>query len=130
MAVLKSTPVLSTNLLKSVGVFGGLPESALDLLERRLRVDEYAPGDAVYECGDVGRELFVVITGRVNLEASGGEVEEPRLLGSVGPGGTFGEMSVVDLQPRIARARCVEPFAHAANLTRCLLKILRSFTTY
>jgi CRP/FNR family transcriptional regulator, cyclic AMP receptor protein len=58
----------------------------------------YKAGDTVFQAGDVGKELYVVIEGQVDIVAGGRVVE------SVIPGGMFGEMALIDSSPRSASA--------------------------
>jgi CRP/FNR family transcriptional regulator, cyclic AMP receptor protein len=66
---------------------------ALD--EAPLKLD---PGQVVFSAGDPGREMFIVRTGSVDLRS--GET----LLETVGQGGIFGELALVDPAPRSATA--------------------------
>jgi CRP-like cAMP-binding protein len=56
------------------------------------------PGQVVFSSGDAGREMFIVRTGSVDLRI--GET----LLETVGQGGIFGELALVDPAPRSATA--------------------------
>ena len=53
--------------------------------------------------GDVGREMFVIASGRVVVEQDGKQVNE------LGPGGVLGEMALISEAPRSATVRVVEP---------------------
>jgi CRP-like cAMP-binding protein len=46
--------------------------------------------------GDVGRECFVLVEGKVKVDING------RKVASLGPGAYFGEMSLLDKGPRTA----------------------------
>jgi CRP/FNR family cyclic AMP-dependent transcriptional regulator len=66
----------------------------------------YGASEIIFEEGSAGAEMFIVYSGRVQLttNAPGHEV----VLGEVGSGDFFGEMSLVDLSPRTATAKAVE----------------------
>jgi CRP/FNR family cyclic AMP-dependent transcriptional regulator len=66
----------------------------------------YGASEIIFEEGSAGAEMFIVYSGRVQLttNAPGREV----VLGEVGAGDFFGEMSLVDLSPRTATAKAVE----------------------
>ena len=66
----------------------------------------YGASEIIFEEGSPGAEMFIVYSGRVQLttNAPGHEV----VLGEVGSGDFFGEMSLVDLSPRTATAKAVE----------------------
>ena len=67
------------------------------------RAEEYArffePGEVIFKEGDEGKEMFAVIEGEVDI------VHMEKVLFSIGPGGIFGEMALIDNSPRSATAR-------------------------
>jgi len=67
----------------------------------------FEPHEVIFRQGDRGDRLFFVIEGEVEMvrqEASKGEEE---VLGRLGPGACFGEMALVNDNPRMATARTV-----------------------
>jgi len=58
----------------------------------------YEPGATIVREGQVGVLMYVVLRGRVEIRVGG------ELLETVGPGGVFGEMALVDRTPRLATA--------------------------
>ena len=63
-----------------------------------------AEGTAVFKEGEVGDRAYVVQEGRIDIVREHGDGEET-ILGSVEKGGIFGEMALIDDQPRMATAR-------------------------
>ena len=63
---------------------------------------EYPEGELIFCEGDVGRELYVIASGQVQIyhDSAGG----PIVIATLGPGEFFGEMALVDHQPRSASA--------------------------
>ena len=59
--------------------------------------------DVLFTAGDEGREMFGVISGRIELRR-GDEV-----LATAGPDDTFGELAIIDEAPRTLSAVAVEP---------------------
>jgi CRP/FNR family transcriptional regulator, cyclic AMP receptor protein len=70
-------------------------EALVTLDEAPLKLE---PGQVIFSAGDVGREMFVVRTGSVELRIG------DTLLETVGEGGIFGELALVDTAPRSATA--------------------------
>jgi NADH:ubiquinone reductase (H+-translocating) len=65
----------------------------------------YEPGETVFEEGDTGDSLFMIISGEVEvLKRFDGE---PRLVGQLGPGQYFGEMALLGRRPRSAGTRAL-----------------------
>ncbi len=69
----------------------------------------FPPGALIFEEGMPGYEAYVVEYGRVAVFKT---VKDRRVpLGTVVPGGIFGEMALIDDQPRMASAQAVEETA-------------------
>ena len=69
------------------------------VLERRT----CQPGDRIFREGDPGNQAYVAQTGEVELIKTVDEKEV--VIGTVGQGGIFGEMALVDDAPRMVMAR-------------------------
>jgi CRP-like cAMP-binding protein len=65
-------------------------------------INEYAASQVIFEEGSVGRELFVVLAGSVNIIKGTGN--RPNIIATLGKGEFFGEMAVIDASPRSATA--------------------------
>jgi CRP/FNR family transcriptional regulator, cyclic AMP receptor protein len=59
----------------------------------------FAPGDAVFAEGDKGDYMYVVRSGELEIVRDGIVAE------TLGPGGIFGEMALIDGSPRSATVR-------------------------
>jgi len=78
-----------------------------DVANSRRKV--FAPGTVIFEEGEPGHEAYVVEYGRVGVFKT---VKGQRIdLGTVLQGGIFGEMALLDDQPRMASASAVEETA-------------------
>jgi signal transduction histidine kinase len=80
-----------------------------DLLGREFRPGDNArtrrfrAGERLFSAGDPGDGFYMIESGRVQIYATVGN-SEPRLLATLGPGDTVGEMAVLDDAPRSATA--------------------------
>ena len=61
-----------------------------------------ARGEVFFSAGDAGDEMFGVVSGMVELR------RDDQTLARVGPGGTFGEMAIIDNAPRALTAVAME----------------------
>jgi CRP-like cAMP-binding protein len=73
--------------------------ATIELLRNDPKVQSVAAGETIFSVGDTGRLAYVVTEGDVELELHG------RLLETVGSGGIFGEMALIDDHERSANAR-------------------------
>jgi CRP/FNR family transcriptional regulator, cyclic AMP receptor protein len=94
-------------LLQRVSMFAGLDEPALASLER-IAVEKHYPKESVIVSQeDQGDALFVVSSGKVKVVLYGRSGREV-ILSVFRPGDFFGEMSLLDNQPRSANVIAVE----------------------
>ncbi len=70
-------------------------EALMAIDDTPLKLD---PGQVIFAEGERGHEMFIVRTGTVDLKVGDTAVE------TVGQGGVFGEMALVDPAPRSATA--------------------------
>lgn len=89
-------------------VFGALTDEELDRLIAYGNPVRHARNHIIFQKGESGDSLMVVLTGRVkisNLSAEGKEA----LLNFIEPGHSFGELAMFDGKPRSADATAIEP---------------------
>src|SRR6202020_2431295 len=70
-------------------------------------INEYDVGDVIFEEGSSGRELFVVLDGKIEIAKISGDVKT--VIVSLGKGEFFGEMAVIDGSSRSATAIAAAP---------------------
>jgi CRP-like cAMP-binding protein len=85
-----------TQLLGTVGLFSGLgPDELAAIAKRSVEVDFEADRTIVRQ-GEVGTGFFLIATGLARVVRDGETIAE------LGPGDFFGELSLLDGEPRIA----------------------------
>lgn len=97
------TPVEGMLLLKRVEMFRQLPDELLTELVFLLKEVVVAKGETVFEIGAPGDALFVVARGKVRVHTPS------RTLNYLEEGMVFGEMALLDPEPRMASVTAVAP---------------------
>jgi CRP-like cAMP-binding protein len=87
--------------LATVPLFSALSRAELDEVVRAADELDAAAGEVLVEEGRVGREFFLILTGRAVVEHDGEEIA------TVDAGQWFGELSLLDHQPRSATVKAV-----------------------
>jgi uncharacterized membrane protein len=91
-------------LLRSIPMFEGLSDDDLAILADRMSERRLRAGEKVFDQGDRGTEMFIVVEGQVNIHLPG-EASRRVSLMNVGRGGHFGELALFDDKPRSATAQ-------------------------
>jgi CRP-like cAMP-binding protein len=90
-------------LLRSMELFGELADNELGKIARLLKELKAAENEIIFEQGDAGDALYIVLSGRVRI-ASTDHFGRERVLAFYGPGEFFGDMAVLTGEPRSATA--------------------------
>src|SRR5262245_23018432 len=98
------------NLLRSVPAFSRLTEDQFILLAASVGSQSFEIGETIFHQGSIGSALYIIVSGRVRiytLSASGQE----HTVALFRAGDFFGEMALLDGQPRSASAKAMHPTA-------------------
>ena len=99
---------LKNELLKGVDLFSALDDSQLDTIASMLIEKTYHKGDIILmEDDDTNQSLFIIAKGEVKVVLTAEDGREA-ILASLKEGDFFGEMSLLDGEPRSATVRAVE----------------------
>ncbi len=88
-------------------LFGGLPEADLTALRACAQTKRFQPGEVIFREGDLGDGLYLIAEGQIQISAMLADGERG-MLARLGPGDYFGEMAIVDDEPRSATAAAEE----------------------
>lgn len=96
--------------LQSNALFGGLSDDEIDLIVPMLEEEHYSAGDFIIREGEDGDRLHFIVSGSVEVIKTGTRDNKTthRQLAVFGPGDTFGEMELIDIQRRSASVRAIE----------------------
>jgi len=118
-------PTVREDQLARVAFFDGLTREALSLIAQVTTEESHALGTRIFQYGDPGDKLFIILEGKVRIsrEVSGMGEEA---LAVLGPGQVFGEMALLGEWPRMASVRAttaveclgMDRWVFLAHLTR------------
>jgi CRP/FNR family cyclic AMP-dependent transcriptional regulator len=97
----------NAQLLRQVSIFKELPQETIADLARRVWQKTAEPGSVIVSHEEVGDALFVIASGKVKVVLYG-ETGREIILSILRAGDFFGEMSLLDKQPRSANVVAVE----------------------
>jgi CRP-like cAMP-binding protein len=75
-----------------------MSEPTLELFRHSKEVESFSQGQVIFQEGDPGEVMYIVIEGEVDITVHG------KVLASLGPGGILGEMALIDKDARSATA--------------------------
>ena len=87
---------------------------------RRIQHRNYKFDERIIRQGEIGDEFYIIIAGSVRVELVKtilGEKQRPRVLVTLGPGDSFGELALLNSEPRAAS--CI------ASSLRCELMVIK-----
>jgi CRP-like cAMP-binding protein len=102
----------------SVSVLRGLSADEIAAVHQLSKPREFAPGEALVTEGERGDSFHLIADGEAEIVV-GGEV-----LGTLGAGDYFGEMSLIDGGPRTASVIAVSPIRTLAVTTHDFQRLL------
>jgi CRP/FNR family cyclic AMP-dependent transcriptional regulator len=94
--------------LHSLDLFAELKGAELGTIAQALHARTYRAGEVVFVEGDIGRALFILETGKVDITREGPDGKSV-VLYTLAPGEFFGEMALLESLPRSATAIATEP---------------------
>ncbi|HEV2449212.1 MAG TPA: cyclic nucleotide-binding domain-containing protein [Thermoplasmata archaeon] len=98
----------ATAMLGKVPIFASLGEKVLRQLAAGAKDRRFGAGEKILTQGEKGIGLFLILEGKVEVRS------KEKLLASLGPSQYFGEMALLDEEPRTADVVAIAP-------TRCLV---------
>lgn len=95
-------PAQQIKILRGVPLFQSLEYREMMKLCDIIRVQDFQPGEVIVREGDNGRDLYVILAGKVRV------TKLDQLLAELPPGSFFGEGSLLDATPRAADVTAID----------------------
>jgi CRP-like cAMP-binding protein len=96
------------NFLRHSPLFAGFTENQFQTLLPLAQTQEYEAGDEIVKEGEPGDRFFILIEGTLDIVKESEDGDSHVLASLDREGDFFGEMSVVDIQPRSATVKARE----------------------
>jgi CRP-like cAMP-binding protein len=96
----------SVEILRKLNVFSDLTFSEALEVDELLHERVYEKGEIVFEEGDIGHGIFLVVSGKVRVDPSREFLKEATL--EFGPGEMIGELTLFEEAPRFATVVAME----------------------
>ena len=106
--------------LSRVDLFSGVAREELERIADLSGEIDFPAGRHIVQQGFVGNGLYIIVTGRARV------VRGDDTLAELGPGDFFGELAVIDQQPRLASVVAMEPTTCLALASWDLLRLLET----
>ncbi|MEO5357689.1 MAG: cyclic nucleotide-binding domain-containing protein [Nitrospirae bacterium YQR-1] len=107
---IRSVPMAITKTVRKIrdlDFFSILTDEELMSLLRISKCRKYAEGDLIFDEGQVGDRFYVIVDGVISISKRIGKKRE-ETLARLKRGSCFGEMAILDGQPRSARAKAFD----------------------
>jgi CRP-like cAMP-binding protein len=93
-------------LLKSIPIFSQLTSKEVLELDELLHERVYEKDEIVFEEGDIGHGIYIVVSGKLKVNLSHESLKT--LILEIGPGDLLGELTLFEEAPRTATVAAVE----------------------
>ena len=113
--------------LRRVPLFYSLTEAQVDLLAVGSVRRSFPKSRTIVTEGEASQSLYILLSGRAKVQRSDSEGKEV-ILAVIGAGEFFGEMSLIDDEPRSASVITLEPCEFLAIPKESFLAVLRQNT--
>ena len=113
------------DLLRNSALFAALAEPERAAIAGRMRRVDYAHNQMIFSRGDPGREIYLVLHGRIRLSVLTTDGRELSFA-HVGPGNIFGEIAALDGGERSAGATALTRVQAMSLSDKAILELIES----
>jgi CRP/FNR family cyclic AMP-dependent transcriptional regulator len=117
-----------SRLLARTRILADLKPDEIDRVARECRVRRYRAGERIFAAGAPGGEIYVVAEGSISLTVTS-EAGAEVVLAVMEPPRSFGELSAIDGQPRVANAVVRQPSVLVSIPRESVARLLREHSS-
>jgi len=119
---------IERDFLQSHALFGGISDEEIEQIIPLLKEEHYSKGDFIIKEGEDSDSLHFIVEGTVEVvkEVENDPEAPHRQLAVMGPGDTFGEMELIDIQRRSASVRALDDVCALSLSNRNMYKLYHS----
>lgn len=114
---------VSLDLLRSKALFGGLDDQRLKKIISLLKTERFSKGASIIKEKEIGDKMYLITKGSVEVLKYSKEKGRDELITNLSEGDSFGEMELVDIQPRTATVRALTDLEAVSFSNHDLLKL-------
>jgi CRP-like cAMP-binding protein len=92
--------------LQNTSLFRSLKPLEIKFVDGLMHERRYLPDEVVFDEGEDGQALYLVMSGRVQI--SRGHGAHRQVVSELGPGSFFGDLALLDDSPRSAQVRALD----------------------
>ena len=118
-------PTSTVDLLGRTSLFGSLSAADRTTIAGRMRRVEFAPDQLIFLRGDPGRDIYLVLEGRIRLSILSSDGRELSFA-HAGPGSIFGEIAALDGGERTAGATAITRVQAMTLPQRALIEVIEN----
>jgi CRP-like cAMP-binding protein len=113
------------DLLGKSALFGSLADTDRAAIAARMRRVDFEPDQMIFSRGDPGREIYLVLEGRIRLSILSSDGRELSFA-HAGPGNIFGEIATLDGGERTAGATAISRVQAMALPQRAMMELIEN----
>lgn len=114
---------IDLDLLRSKALFGGLDDSRLMKIVSFLKPENFPKDSLVIKEKEIGDRMYLITKGSVEVLKYSKEENKDEQIAVLGSGDSFGEMELIDIQPRTATLKSLTDLETVSLSNNDLLKL-------
>lgn len=95
------------NFLRTKALFGGLDDKHLEKVASLLKEEHFSKGTVIIKEADKGDKMYMIAKGNVEILKYNTKLKEQEQIATLSEGDSFGEMELIDIQPRCATVKAI-----------------------